>query len=178
MLSAGFGSKLAWLADREQETIFIGRDDADGRHAGQLAVAVGIRKLGGFLHGGMTSWRQEKQPVERIERVALEALADRAEQDAGLQFLDVREQSEWAAGHIPGSTFAPWHDIGGVPGGLDAERPIAVVCASGQRAAVAAGLLQRSGAAHVIHVVEGGVPMWGRLGHPLERSEQPATAPA
>ncbi len=55
MLRAGFGSKLAWLADREQEIVFIGRDDEDGRQAGQLAVAVGIRKLGGYLHGGMTS---------------------------------------------------------------------------------------------------------------------------
>ena len=31
MLRAGFGSKLAWLADREQEIVFIGRDDEDGR---------------------------------------------------------------------------------------------------------------------------------------------------
>jgi glyoxylase-like metal-dependent hydrolase (beta-lactamase superfamily II)/rhodanese-related sulfurtransferase len=178
MLSAGFGSRLAWLADRDQETVFVGRDDADGRHAGRLAVAVGIRTLGGFLHGGMTSWRQEKQPVERIERVALEALAERAEYDSGLQFLDVREHSEWAAGHIPGSAFAPWHDIDGVPEGLDADRPIAVICGSGQRAAVAASLLQRAGAARVIHVVEGGVPKWGRLGRPLERSEQPAATPA
>ena len=41
MLRAGFGSKLAWLADREQEIVFVGRDDEDGRRAGQLAVAVG-----------------------------------------------------------------------------------------------------------------------------------------
>ena len=68
MLRAGFGSRLAWLADREQEIVFVGRDDEDGRRAGRLAVAVGIRRLGGFLHGGMTSWRQEKRPVERIER--------------------------------------------------------------------------------------------------------------
>jgi hypothetical protein len=27
MLRAGFGSKLAWLADRDQEIVFIGRDD-------------------------------------------------------------------------------------------------------------------------------------------------------
>ena len=177
MLSAGFGSKLAWLADRDQETIFVGRDDADGRRAGQLAVAVGIRKLGGFLHGGMTSWRQEKRAVERIERVALEDLAA-ADADPDLQFLDVREQSEWAAGHIPGSTFAPWHDIHALPDGLDAARPVAVLCGSGQRSAVAASLLQRSGAQHVIHVVEGGVPKWGRLGHRLERSESPASASA
>ena len=33
MLRAGFGSRLAWLADRDQEIVFIGRDDDDGRHA-------------------------------------------------------------------------------------------------------------------------------------------------
>ena len=65
MLRAGFGSKLAWLADRTQEIVFIGRDDEDGRRAAALAVAVGLRKLGGFLHGGMTSWRQERRATVR-----------------------------------------------------------------------------------------------------------------
>ena len=31
MLRAGFGSRLAWLADLEQEVVFVGRDDEDGR---------------------------------------------------------------------------------------------------------------------------------------------------
>jgi rhodanese-related sulfurtransferase len=52
----------------------------------------------------------------------------------------------------------PWHDIGELPAGLDPERPIAVVCGSGQRAAVAASLVARAGARRVIHVVDGGVP--------------------
>jgi hydroxyacylglutathione hydrolase len=166
ILNAGFGSKLAWLADREQEIVFIGRDDEDGRKAGRLAVAVGIHRLAGFLHGGMTSWRQEKRPVARIERLPLADLPARA---GDVQILDVREQGEWDEGHIPGSAFTPWHDIDGLPDGLDPSRPIAVVCGSGQRAAVAASLVQRHGGAHVIHVIDGGVPAWGRLGHPLER---------
>jgi hydroxyacylglutathione hydrolase len=167
MLHAGFGSRLAWLADRNQQIVFAGRDDEDGRRAGKLAVAVGIRRLAGFLHGGVTAWRQERRPVARIERLALADLPERA---GDLQILDVRERSEWDEGHIPGSLFAPWHDLHGLPSGLDPARPVAVMCASGQRAAVAASLLQRLGAEHVIHVVEGGVPAWGRLGHPLERS--------
>ena len=166
MLSAGFGSRLAWLADREQEIVFVGRDDEDGRRAGRLAVAVGIRRLAGFLGGGMTSWRQEKRPVARIERLPLSELPERA---GGVQILDVRERSEWEEGHIPGSAFVPWHDIEAVPDGLDPERPIAVVCASGERAAVAASLVKRSGAEHVIHVIDGGVPAWAELGQPLER---------
>ena len=166
MLNAGFGSKLAWLADREQEIVFVGRDDEDGRQAGRLAVAVGIRRMAGFLHGGMTSWRQEKREVARIERLPLADLPSRAGE---VQILDVREESEWEEGHIPGSAFMPWHDIDGLPEGLDPDRPIAVVCGSGQRAAVAASLVQRHGGSRVIHVIEGGVPAWGRLGHPLER---------
>jgi hydroxyacylglutathione hydrolase len=170
MLRAGFGSKLAWLADRDQEIVFVGRDDEDGRRAGRLAVAVGIRRLGGFLHGGMTSWWQERRSVDGIERLSLEALPDRLGGDSDLQLLDVRERSEWDEGHIPGSHFMPWHDIDAVPAGIDPARPVAVLCASGQRAATAASLVRRYGAERVIHVVDGGVPAWGRLGHPLTDS--------
>ena len=56
-----------------------------------------------------------------------------------------------------------------VPGELDRDRPIAVGCASGQRAAVGASLLQRHGATAVWHVVEGGVPRWERQGWPISR---------
>jgi len=42
------------------------------------------------------------------------------------------------------------------------DRPVAAVCASGQRAATAASLLERLGAENVIHVVDGGVPAWLR----------------
>jgi hydroxyacylglutathione hydrolase len=177
MLRAGFGSKLAWLADREQEVLFIGRDDEDGRRAGQLAVAVGIRKLGGYLHGGMTNWRQEKREAQRIERMAVDQLAEHiTSRSAALQLLDVRERSEWNAGHVPGSVFAPWHDITAVPDGLDPARPIAVVCGSGQRAGTAASLLQRFGAEHPVHVIDGGVPKLGRLGIELEAGERSAAA--
>jgi hydroxyacylglutathione hydrolase len=178
MHGAGFGARLAWLADREQEIVLVGRDDDDGRDAARLALAVGLRKLGGFLHGGMTSWRQEQRAVKGVERLALETLAERVREEPALQILDVRSQAEWNAGHIPGSAFRPWHDIDAVPEDLDRDRPVAVICASGQRAAVAASLLQRHGASSVIHVTGGGVPRWAALGNRLERSQsaEPATA--
>jgi hydroxyacylglutathione hydrolase len=61
----------------------------------------------------------------------------------------------------------PYHDVRAVPEGLDPEQPIAVICASGQRAAVAASLLQRAGASRVVHVVDGGVGTWRRAGWPV-----------
>jgi hydroxyacylglutathione hydrolase len=168
-VQAGFGTRLAWLADRDQEIVFVGRDDQDARRAARLALAVGIRKLGGHLAGGLTEWRRERRPVARIERLELDELAARADADSDLQLLDVRERSERDAGYIPGSLFEPWHQIHSLPDDLDPERPVAVLCASGERAAVAASLLQRHGAKGVLHVVGGGVPRWERLGHPIER---------
>jgi rhodanese-related sulfurtransferase/glyoxylase-like metal-dependent hydrolase (beta-lactamase superfamily II) len=167
-LSAGFGSRLAWIADREQEIVLVGRDDTDALNAAKLATAVGIRRIAGFLHGGMTSWRAEGRPVATIERLAIDDLPARAGE---LQILDVRERAEWVQGHIPGSVHVPYHDIVAVPDGIDGSRPVAVVCASGQRAAVAASLLARYGVADVVHVHGGGVGTWADAGHPIERSD-------
>ncbi len=166
MLRSGFGTKLAWLADRGQEIVFVGRDDDDGRRAARLAVAVGVRALGGFLSGGMTSWREEDREVRPLERIQVEGLHERGD---GVQVVDVREEREWRGGHIPGSVHVPYHDIRAVPPGIDPDRPVAVICASGQRSAVGASLLQAYGAQDVLHVVDGGVPLWGRLGFPIER---------
>jgi hydroxyacylglutathione hydrolase len=156
-LRAGFGSKLAWLVEPEQRVVLVGRDDDDARRAAVLAASVAITRIAGYLAGGMTSWREERLPVERIERITVPELRDRAEE---LQILDVREQSEWDAGHIPGSVHTPYHDIHAIPEGLDPGRPVAVICSSGQRSAPAASLLRRHGVREVLHVVDGGVPAY------------------
>ncbi len=167
--SPGFGSKLAWLADHEREIVFIGRDDADGRRAAQLGLSVGVRNVAGLLGGGMTNWRQEGNPVVRTERVPAAEVATLMTARPELQLLDVRERHEWDAGHLEGWVWRAWHDIDGVPGELDPERPIAVACAAGARAATAASLLELHGASEVIHVIDGGIPA-------IARAQEAATA--
>jgi hydroxyacylglutathione hydrolase len=173
-LEAGFGTRLAWIADPGQEIVFVGRDDHDARRAASLALAIGMRLLGGVLAGGMTEWRRARRPVAHVERVDLVDLPKRMAADPSLQILDVREKAERDQGYIPGSLFVPWHDIHSPPDGVDPARPVAVVCASGQRAGVAASLLQRHGAERVIHVVAGGVPKWAQMGEPMEEPERVA----
>lgn len=163
----GFGTKLAWLAANAEQVIFIGRDDEDGRRAGSLAAAVGLAvpaARGGLLAGGMTSWSSEHGPLAHTRRIVGAELFALLEEYPGTQVLDARERDEYAAGHIPGSVSLPWHDIDRIPEGLDPTKPIAVVCASGQRAGTAASLLQLHGAVDTIHVAEGGVPSWAKSG--------------
>jgi len=162
---AGFGTKLTWVAARDREVVLVGRDDADPIHAAHLAAAVGIRNIAGYLAGGMTSWREEKRPTRSLERIDVTALHARRDE---VQVLDVRERSEWDRGHIPGSIHTPYHDIDGIPAGIHSDQPIAIVCSSGQRSAVAASLLLPHCARQVIHVADGGVGTWERHGWPIE----------
>ena len=164
----GFGTKLAWLAEPGQPLVLVGRDDEDAVEATALAGAVGLHDVAGYLAGGMTSWREDKLPVERVGRLDVPELHERWEADRdSVQILDVREVGEWEAGHIPGSAHVPYHDIHDLPDGIDSGRPVAAICGSGQRSAVAASLLRRYGAEQVIHVVDGGVPLWKRQGWPI-----------
>jgi glyoxylase-like metal-dependent hydrolase (beta-lactamase superfamily II)/rhodanese-related sulfurtransferase len=167
-VQAGFGTKLAWLADRSQEVVMVGRDDEDGIRAAHLAAAVGITLIGGYLAGGMTSWREEKRATDRIERIDVPALHDRMEGDPDLQLLDVRERAEWEERRIPGSVHVPYHDVRGTPDRIDPARTVAVICSSGQRSGVAASLLRRHGVRDVLHVVDGGVGTWAQRGWPVE----------
>jgi rhodanese-related sulfurtransferase len=169
-LRGGFGSRLAWIADRDQPVVFVGRDDADALVAAELAQAVAITNVAGRLAGGMTSWREERRAVQAVERMTVPELHEQwSPGGAGPQVLDVRERTEWEEGHIPGSLHVPYHDLTALPAGLDPGRPVAAICASGQRSAVAASLLQRAGAEHVVHVVDGGVGTWAAAGWPVER---------
>jgi hydroxyacylglutathione hydrolase len=156
-LHAGFGTRLAWVVDPDQQVVLVGRDDDDARAAATLAVAVGVRGLAGFLAGGMTSWRDEHRDVREVERLSAKDLPRRLEEDPQIQILDVRERSEWDEDHLAGSLHTAYHDLRELPAELDPARPVAAICSSGQRSAVAASLLARQGAKRVIHVTDGGV---------------------
>lgn len=59
--------------------------------------------------------------------------------------LDVREPHEWATGTLPGAIRMSLGTIPGRLADLDPATPILVVCHSGNRSAVAAQFLARSG---------------------------------
>lgn len=170
MHKAGFGTKLAWLAAQATRILFVGKDDADGIRAAHLAAAVGLGENVGYLGGGFGAWGEEELPVVMLERLPVSTFQARLAAEPGTQIIDVREPEDWDAGHIPASVCIPWQQITDIPAGIDAAEPIAVICASGQRAGIAASVLQAHGALNVVHVAEGGVPQWGRLGGPLVSS--------
>ncbi|MFM7323128.1 MAG: MBL fold metallo-hydrolase [Armatimonadota bacterium] len=107
-------------------------------------VRVGYENLVGWLDGGMDAWRAaggERATADSIEPAELKALVERGEAPA---VLDVRTPGEWAAGHIGAAVHIPLAELpdrlAQVPSG-----PLAVLCGSGYRSAIALSLLLRQG---------------------------------
>jgi len=85
---------------------------------------------------------------------------------AGAVLLDVREQTEWYAGHAPGARPVPLGHLEGKLGALPRDRRVVVVCRSGNRSARATALLVRSGFEAVN--LNGGMRAWAAAGFPVE----------
>ncbi|MGC4113044.1 MAG: rhodanese-like domain-containing protein [Nocardioides sp.] len=95
----------------------------------------------------------------------------------GLFVLDVREDDEWAAGHVAGSVHVPLMDLGQryaeLPELLAADQTL-VVCRSGNRSAYAVGFLVQQGLDAVN--LEGGLLSWHAAGRALvSDGDEPAT---
>ena len=114
------------------------------------------------------AWRGSRGALQTIPQI------DTAEVRTGapggrFALLDVRSSSEWADGHVPGSSNIPVADLEQRLAELPRDRLLVVHCQSGSRAAIAASLLRARGIVDV-RVFSGGFAEWSKAGYPVERS--------
>ncbi len=171
----GFATKVAQVAPSDAEVIVVAASDGYELAAADLLASVGLR-VRGFLAGGMTAWRSEGRAVQRLEMIDPDGLAARLDSGEPLAVLDVRNASEFAAGHVPGSIHIPYAELPRRLGELPTGQPIATVCSGGKRSGLAASILQREGIDEVVHVGNGGVGTWRRDGHPIETGDSEQAA--
>lgn len=85
----------------------------------------------------------------------------------GAFFLDVRGQTDWADGHVPGSVSIPLDELAGRLDEVPRDRDIVVVCALGLRSTEGAQILVEAGFSPVA-CLSGGLQAWAAAGYPLE----------
>ena len=84
--------------------------------------------------------------------------------------IDVREPEEVVAspmGVIPGSRVIPLRELRERVGEVPQDRPVVCICPAGARSAVAAGIIEKSGAPEVANL-RGGILAWRAAGLPVE----------
>lgn len=163
--SAGVGTRAGWALDPEAAVVIVAGDMADARRMASALQAVGFWNLEGVSIADPADWERHSVPVARADSWDLERLADGLRHHS-VDLVDVREPSEWVAGHIPGSLHVPLNRLRDVQSLVLPQhgRTTAVACAAGMRAAFAASLLRRAGRTDVVRVSGGGVGDLGALG--------------
>ena len=103
-------------------------------------------------------------PLPSIEVTAVQAKLNEKPKPL---VLDVREPSEYATGHIAGSTLIPLHQLSRRVSELPKDREIICVCASGSRSGSAARRLLSTG--YNVLNLSGGMSRWQRAGLPVKK---------
>ncbi len=80
--------------------------------------------------------------------------------------LDVREDDEWQAGHIPGAVHLPMSGLLARLAEVPKDRDVVVVCKVGGRSAQVTAYLSQQGWPNVRNL-DGGVVEWVRAGRPF-----------
>lgn len=78
--------------------------------------------------------------------------------------IDVREPEEFAEGRIPGATLIPLGELAGRADEVPTDKPVVMVCRSGNRSAQAVQILQKAGFTN-IHNMTGGMIEWTAAGY-------------
>jgi rhodanese-related sulfurtransferase/glyoxylase-like metal-dependent hydrolase (beta-lactamase superfamily II) len=102
-------------------------------------------------------------PDRPARDVTVEHLATALE--AGATLIDVRETGEYVGGHVPGARLLPMGQLPARVHELDRDRPVYLICASGNRSAAMTDFLTHAG--YRAHNVEGGTTAWQHSGRPV-----------
>ncbi len=167
---SSFGTWLGWVVDPDRPLVLVLDDVADWDDAIRQALRIGFEEVVGHLHGGFGRWLDTGRPTESSGRLSVQELADRvAAGGSEAPFIvDVRQPGEYLSGHVTGALHIAAGSLQDRLDDLPADRPIAVICASGYRSSVGASLLRRAGFTDVSWVADG-VPAWRAAGLPIER---------
>ncbi len=147
-LRDSFGTWVGWLTEHNTPLVLVMDSDQDTEEAMRQLARIGYDDVRGVA-------RHPAGDGVAFEVVDVRQFADAAR--SGAQILDVRAPDEWVEeGSIEGSILSYVPDVAReTPAGLTEDEPVWVLCGSGYRATMAAGILQNRGFDPVV-LIEGG----------------------
>lgn len=134
---AQFATWLGWLIPRDRPIVFVADEHIDRADLVWAALTVGYDHIVGELAGGVAAWSSAGRGLARTRLVGADDAGDR-------RIVDIRQRSEFAAGHVPGAIHI---ELGSLTTATDdvPDGPVLLHCGHGERAMSAASLLERAG---------------------------------
>lgn len=106
--------------------------------------------------------KDPREPFARINVSECKEMMSRND----VAVIDVREASEYNAGHVPDARLIPVASIFARRDELPRDKDIVFVCAVGQRSALACEMAAAAGLTRLFNL-EGGTEAWIEAGYPI-----------
>jgi hydroxyacylglutathione hydrolase len=160
-----------WLIPFGAPLILVAEGAAERAEAVRQLIRIGLDNLMGYLEGGLEAWVAAGFRTASVPMVTMKELHERLKAGEDLVVLDVRQDAEWRAGHLPGALHIengrlPYDDA--LLAALPKDKPIVVHCAHGNRSMAGISVLRRRGYRNLIQVQDG-FAKWAAAGYEVER---------
>ena len=160
------GSLIAPNAD----IVLIAEDESRARALSRELSLIGLDQLRGWANAQIVErWQSARRGLQRAQVIGSRDLAAFDEPFV----IDVRAESEWNGGHIPGARHIFLGDLPDAVKDLPRDQPIVVTCQGGSRSSIGSSLLRARGFENVINL-SGGFAEWQRAGLPVETGDAEA----
>jgi len=166
-LNKSFAGWAGWLIPYDVDIHLIGGHNDIERAVRELAM-IGLDRVTTWYDATVISAAQAAgRTLGSISKTSVSEIAPSVASRA-VTVLDVRNRSEFSAGHIPGALHIPVGHLRARLAEIPRDKPIVLNCESGGRSAIATSVLQQLGVNNATNLT-GGFVAWNKAGETVER---------
>jgi hydroxyacylglutathione hydrolase len=150
------GQYAVWvgtLVDINQPLVIVSEEGKEEESILRLA-RVGYENVKGYLKGGIRTWINLGNSVDKIESITADEFASRAKAGKG-KIIDVRKPGEYEGGHVKGAKNFSLAELSKEMDSLPKGDTCLIHCAGGYRSMIAASMLKAKGITNIINVYGG-----------------------
>ncbi len=167
-LNKSFSTWAGWLVKYVQPIHLIAAS-ADVSHAVRELAMIGLDHAAAWYETSVVAaWTASGKPLGTIAKTDAASVAVRLAREE-VTVIDVRNRTEFEAGHLPGALHIPVGHLEARLAEIPRDKPIIVQCQSGARSAIATSVLQRLGVTTATDLA-GGFTAWEQSGFPVVRA--------
>jgi hydroxyacylglutathione hydrolase len=150
-----FTNWAGWLIPYDRDFALIADERTSVADVARDLALIGLDRVQGYFGEDAVKTLADPEQTVSIKTAEMVELAN--SNDAVV--IDVRNTNERQAGHVPGTIHIPLGELADRADELPRDKPIALHCQGGGRAAIGASVLQSLGFEQVLHV-RGGYTEW------------------
>lgn len=165
-LNGNFATFAGWILPPEKDILLVTDNPTQIENAVVQMHRVGLDRIKASLAGGMPAWCRAGLTTAHVAQFSASEFYEMSQQEP-VVLVDVRAQTEFSAQNIAGAHNIPVHQLRTDASEIPSDKPVILLCSSGNRSSLGASLLlQRR--FKTVYNLAGGITGYSAAGYAKE----------